>query len=108
MPSQIILEAFAGYANTKFSGGSWYGVVREAHKLQKYSTPMIYPTGQDKPSRRLSEMPACPYLFFRLIFRWYFTPFRFKVKGSAGENPIPGFGLQTLNGTNFEVSLRYR
>src|SRR6266481_3541984 len=73
------------YANTKFSGGSWYGVMRESHKLQKYSTPMIYPAARDKPSRRLSEMPACPYLFFRLIFRWYFTPFRFKVKGPAGK-----------------------
>src|SRR5664279_6174579 len=56
------------FADSKlFSGGSRYGVVREAHRLQKYSTPISVPTDVSlclRPlpnafSRRISFAAGC-------------------------------------------------
>jgi hypothetical protein len=52
-----------------FSGGSRYGVVREAHKLQKYSTPITLAADAVEVRARLPIALSRPYLVSRYILR---------------------------------------
>src|SRR6202140_52227 len=62
-----------------FSGGSRYGVVRDAHELQKDSTPANLSARRHETSRQLIEQLARPYSFSPLIFRWHQSLFRFTM-----------------------------
>ena len=56
------------FADAKlFSGGSRYGVVREAHKLQKYTTPTTVRVGARQSSRQFADCPQPPGSLFPLI-----------------------------------------